>query len=75
MKASIACLPGDGIGPETCAEATRLLDLVHGGATVLVKGSRSLELENLVAAIEERFAEATAGTTRHADTARAGAGR
>ncbi len=28
MKSSIACLPGDGIGPEVCAEATRLLDTV-----------------------------------------------
>lgn len=56
-------------------EATGLLDLVPSGATVLVKGSRSLELENLVAAIEKRFAEATAGTARQADAARAEAGR
>lgn len=46
----------------TWREAAGLLDLVPPGATVLVKGSRSLELENLVAALTERFGpEAGAG--------------
>lgn len=36
-------------------EAVELLELVPAGATVLVKGSRSLELENLVAAMTKRF--------------------
>lgn len=40
-------------------DAVDLLDSVPRGATVLVKGSRSLELENLVAAFEERFGPAT----------------
>src|SRR5690606_42049022 len=43
-------------------EAAGLLDLVPPGATVLVKGSRSLELERLVEALAERFGpEAGAG--------------
>lgn len=40
------------------AEAADLLDLVPPGATVLVKGSRSLGLERLVAAIASRWGEA-----------------
>ena len=39
-------------------EAAGLLDLVPPGATVLVKGSRSLELERLVEALAERFGPA-----------------
>ncbi len=59
--------------------AVGLLGLVPPGATVLVKGSRSLALENLVAALEERFgpaAEGAAGATTYAAPARgAGGGR
>ncbi len=44
----------------TWREAVELIDLVPAGATVLVKGSRSLELENLVAALQERYAPASA---------------
>ena len=42
----------------TWREAVPLLDLLPNGAAVLVKGSRSLELENLVAAITDRFGAA-----------------
>ncbi len=41
--------------------AAGLLGLVPPGATVLVKGSRSLGLERLVAAIEERFGDEDRG--------------
>ncbi len=45
----------------TWREAADLVDLVPRTGTVLVKGSRSLELENLVAALERALAPATSG--------------
>ncbi len=54
--------------------AAALLSEVPEGATLLVKGSRSLELENLVAAIEERFGGAGEPAGTRSGEGRAGVG-
>src|SRR5579862_6115260 len=59
MATSVACLPGDGIGPEVMAEATRALDALgiehaehpFGGAAIDALGT-PLPEETLVAARE-----------------------